>query len=402
MTGAAAATSGVPVASPPSRRAHATSIQTSLKARACARIDALADLLLDISHRIHEDPELAFREIRASSLLAETASRFGMRTTRPAHGLPTAFRAESGSRGPLVVICCEYDALPGLGHGCGHNIVAAVGLGAALALADPALHGAGRITLLGTPAEEGGGGKIVLLRRGAFLNAAAVLLAHPGQVDSANARFRAAQRLEVSFRGRAAHAAMAPGAGRNALDAAVSAYQALAATRAGLNFGEHISAVLSGGRSANVVPDLATLSVMVRAPHASSLQNLAKRVDLAAQSGATASLCSYVMQTHGPTYAGFTADPRLVRICEANMRCIGRTPLEVPERDLHRAGSTDLGNVSQVVPSAHPKLAITSASQHSAAFARAARSETGDRAVLDGAKLLALTAIDIWGTTEGG
>lgn len=390
-----------PTSSPPapwaaSGRSQTPNCREVLKERACARVDALSDLLVEVSHQIHDRPELAFREFAASSMLADIAGRFGMLSIRPFCGLSTAFRATSGSRGPRVVFCCEYDALPDIGHGCGHNVVAAAGLGAALALVEPANRGAGRVALLGTPAEEGGGGKIILLRRGAFCGATAVLLAHPGNTDSANARFRAAQRLEVRFAGRAAHAAMAPAEGRNALDAAISAYQGLSSLRAALGFGETFSAILSGGHSANVVPDRARLSVLVRAPRVASLRSLVEQVDRVARAGAYATGCSYSLRRSGSVYADFAAHPCLVRCCEANMRRVGRHPVEISERELEQAGSTDLANVSQVVAAAHPKLAISSAPQHSAAFAQAARGPRGDAAVVDAAKILAMTAIDVW------
>ena len=369
----------------------------ALKRGLCAAVDALADELVALSHALHGHPEPAFRETWSSVTLAGFARSHGLVVEHPAYGLPTAFRASAGARGPLVVVCCEYDALPGLGHACGHNIVAAAGLGAVLALAPLAGAGRGRVVALGTPAEEGGGGKVVLLRRGAFDGASAALLAHPGQRDSVDARFRAAAPLEAVFRGLASHAAMAPQAGRNALDAAVLAHQALAAARPTLVFGDQVTSVMAeGGRLANVVPDRAVLAVLTRAETTDGLARLATVVRRAAAAGAAATGCRYAVCRTGASYRELRGDPWLARRAEANLRRLGRRVAAEGDRAVLVAGSSDLGNVSHLVPTIHPKLAITDQPQHSRAFAHAARSATGDRAVVDGAKALAMTALDVW------
>lgn len=370
------------------------------KRRVCAYVDAIAGRLVALSHALHDHPETAYREYRASALLADFARTHGLRSERPAYGLPTAFRATAGTRGPVVGLCCEYDAVPGLGHACGHNIVAAAAVGAAVALAPLARTGLGTVVALGTPAEEGGGGKILLLERGAFDGLAAVLLVHPGNRDSVDARFRAAAPLGVVFRGRASHAAMAPQAGRNALDAALLAHRALDAARASLGFGDHLAMILTeGGRAVNVVPDRAVLSVMTRAEARSGLARLEGHVRRAAEAGATATGCSYVVRRSGPTYEDLRSDPWLGRQCAENLTRLGRRLSTEGDRAVQTAGSSDLGNVSKLVPAIHPKLAITQHPQHSDDFARAARSPAGDRAVIDGAKALAMTATDVWNTT---
>ncbi len=369
----------------------------ALRRGVCARIDALAPGLVALSHSLHEHPEPAFAETWSSATLAAFARSHGLAVEHPAYGLPTSFRAAAGSRGPMVVVCCEYDALPGLGHGCGHNIVSAAGLGAVVALAPLAASGHGRVIGLGTPAEEAGGGKVVLLRRGAFAGASAALLVHPGQRDSVDARFRAAAPLQVVFRGLASHAAMAPQAGRNALDAAVLAHQALAAARSALAFGDQVTAVVTeGGRVANVVPDRAVLAVLTRAETTDGLARLATVVRRAAAAGAVATGCRYAVRGTGASYRELRADPWLTRRAESNLRRLGRRVVAEGDRAVLVAGSTDLGNVSHLVPTIHPKLAITDQPQHSHAFAHAARSATGDRAVVDGAKALAMTTLDVW------
>ncbi len=296
-----------------------------------------------------------------------------------------------------MVLCCEYDALPTLGHGCGHNVVAAASAGAAAVLAPLAGNRHGRLTALGTPAEEGGGGKIELLRRGAFDGATAALLAHPGPSDQVRASFRAASGLRVIFAGRAAHAAMAPAHGRNALDAAVVTYGALSAARSALGYGDQITAVLTrGGDAPTVVPQSAELRVMVRAATTVGLAPLTATVRRIAAAGAAATSCAVRVVTDGPTYRELHTDAVLATSLDRHLRELGRTPRGPDPRDLLTAGSTDMGNVSHVVPTAHPKLAIGAQAPHSRAFAAAAASPAADAAVLDGAKVLALTALDVW------
>lgn len=365
-----------------------------------AAVGDLAPRLLALSHDLHAHPETAWHEHRASARVGAFLGAAGLAVEHPALGLPTALRGTAGEHGPLVVLCCEYDALPGLGHGCGHNVVAAAAAGAGAVLAPRAAEAGGRVVVLGTPAEEGGGGKIELLRRGAFDGAAAALLVHPGPHDQARATFRAAAACRVTFHGRAAHAAMAPETGRNALDAAVLAYQALGAARTTLGFGDLVTSVVTeGGTAPNVVPDRAVLRVMTRAVAAPRLEALRAVVRRAADAGARATGCTVSLEAEGPTYREVRSDPVLARLAEGHLRRLGRAPRPPSERDVLSAGSTDLGNVSHRVPVVHPKLAIGDVAQHSAAFARAAASPAGDRAVLDGAALLALLTLDIWNTT---
>ncbi|RJS47280.1 amidohydrolase [Nocardioides cavernaquae] len=374
-----------------------TTDATLVAAPVADEVRHLATGLLGLSHDLHAHPELAWREHRSSATVATFLGRHGLQVQHPAHGLPTAFRASAGQDGPLVILCCEYDALPGLGHGCGHNVIAAAAAGAGAVLASRAAKLGGRVVVLGTPAEEGGGGKIELLRRGAFHGAAAVLLVHPGRHDQVRATFRAAASYRITFHGRAAHAAMAPETGRNALDAAVLAYQALAAARSTLRFGDQITAVIvEGGTAPNVVPARAVLRAMTRAATSAGLAALADDVRRAAEAGARATRCAQVVEPDGPVYRDVRSDPALARLAEHHLRSLGRSPLPPSPRDVLTAGSTDLGNVSHAVPALHPKLSIGDVPQHSTAFARAAVSPAGDRAVLDGATLLSLLTLDIW------
>jgi len=202
-----------------------------LKQAVCDRVDELADTLLDASHRIHANPELNFEEHFAHELLTDVLEREGVPPARHAFDLATAFDAEAGSTGPTIAVLCEYDALPSIGHACGHNIIATAGLGAGLAAAFVAEAAGGRVRIMGTPAEEGGGGKVIMARHGAFMNVDAAMMVHPADVDLLRMDCIAIQGLLVEYHGKAAHASAAPWEGRNALDAAVLGYMNVAAMR---------------------------------------------------------------------------------------------------------------------------------------------------------------------------
>ncbi|MDP9005767.1 MAG: M20 family peptidase, partial [Actinomycetota bacterium] len=203
----------------------------ALKARMCQRVDELTDDLIDVAREIHAHPELAFEERFAHDLLTSILERQGLEVTRGAWDLPTAFDGRAGDDGPTVAICCEYDALPGIGHACGHNVIAAAGLGAGLAAATVAGDAGATVRILGTPAEEGGAGKVLMAERGALDGVDAAMMVHPAGADLATMDAIAAAMLEVEYHGRAAHAAAAPHEGRNALDAAVLGYVNVAALR---------------------------------------------------------------------------------------------------------------------------------------------------------------------------
>ena len=243
------------------------------KARAAAAVEARADQLLDISHRIHENPELGFAEYFAHDLLADAAEGAGLAVQRQAYGVETAFAARAGSSGPLVAILCEYDALPGIGHACGHNIIAASGLGAGLAAAEVVEELGGRLLILGTPAEEGGGGKVRLIDGGALEGVDAAIMLHPAGLELAEMQTLAVQQLHARYHGRAAHAAAAPHVGRNALDGAVLGYVAAAALRQHIGTDERLHGIFTdGGQKPNIVPAYAETNWYVRSPTTARLE----------------------------------------------------------------------------------------------------------------------------------
>jgi amidohydrolase len=367
-----------------------------VKAAAATVVDEIAADLLALSHDLHAHPETAFRETRSVGQIAKLAAARGLPVRIVIGGLDTAFVASAGS-GPTVVILCEYDALPRLGHACGHNVIAAASLGAALALARVAREAGGCVRLVGTPAEEGlGGGKVLLARAGLFDGARAAMMVHPSSYDTATPNITAAAGLLLTAHGRAAHAAMYPERGVNALDAVVLGYSAMAALRAHLPRGARADGVIPhGGDAANVVPDRAVADVLVRHPNRAGLAGVRDRVVGCYRHGAAAVGATLTVEAVGVPYDDLRPAPALARAYAANARALGRRlvgPEGLP------AGSTDVGNVSHLLPTIQPHMAIAprEVASHSAEFAVAAASPAADRAVLDGAKALAFTAIDVW------
>lgn len=227
----------------------------TLKGAMCAHIDANADTLLRVSHEIHANPEENFEEHFAHALLTDTLTAAGLDVDRGAYGLDTAFAARVGERGPNIAVLLEYDALPAIGHACGHNVIAAAGLGAGLAAAALATEAGGRVTILGTPAEEGGGGKVFMVERGALDGVDAAMMVHPADADLTTMNAVAIHRLDVVFHGQPAHAAAYPWKGVNALDAAVLGYMNVAALRQHIRPNERIHGVFTdGGDKPNIVP----------------------------------------------------------------------------------------------------------------------------------------------------
>ena len=206
------------------------------------------DVLVDLSRQIHARPELGYEEHFAHDLLTRVLEDEGLSVTRSARGIDTAFEARAGSDGPTVAVLCEYDALPAIGHACGHNVIAAAGLGAGLAAAALADELGGRVVVIGTPAEEGGGGKLRLIDAGAFAGVDAALMVHPADADLLAMDVIAVHEVVVSYTGEAAHAAAYPHRGRNALDAAVLGYVNVAALRQHIAPGERIHGIISRWR----------------------------------------------------------------------------------------------------------------------------------------------------------
>jgi amidohydrolase len=369
------------------------------KARMCDEVDKRQAALLEASHQIHEHPELGFQEHFAHDLLTSILDDEQLSPERGAYGVPTAFAARAGTDGPVVAVLCEYDALPGIGHACGHNVIAAAGLGAGLAAAALADELGGRVVVLGTPAEEGGGGKVRMAENGAFDDVDAAMMVHPAGADLCTMDAIAIQQIWTEYHGQAAHAAAFPHKGRNALDAAVLGYINVAALRQHIRPGERIHGVFTdAGDKPNIVPRHAAAQWYVRAADFERLEALKLRVFACLQAGADAAGCEMTYEWKEPPYANLVDNDPFIRLYADNARALGRDVLDPRQADLHVVGSTDMGNVSHLVPSIHPMIKVSPAhiSIHTPEFAAYARDDEGDRAVIDGAKAMAMTVADLW------
>lgn len=369
----------------------------TLKENAKAAFDSVEDELQGISRWMYENPETAFEEVESSRRLAKFLSDNGFEVTHPAYDIDTAFEATAGSSGPRVVLCAEYDALPGVGHACGHNIIATSSIGAGAALAGLADDLGIRVTVLGTPAEEGGGGKIDLIKAGAFENAAASMLIHPSIKNMADPRILAAQGILVEYHGRTAHAAATPHVGINALDAFVQAYNNIATLRQQFEPGDRVHGVIEvGGGAANVIPDYTRSSWIVRSETAERFEVLKTRVIECFQAAATATGCTLEYTTQWDPYIDLVSSPVLARLFVDNAKAIGRAMPTFAETGERTYASSDMGNVSHVVPSIHPSLKIeTEAVNHQPEFAAATITPSGEEAIRDGALAMAYTIIDM-------
>jgi amidohydrolase len=361
------------------------------------------DRLTGLSHRLHAHPETAWHEEKAAAWVSAELADGGFEVQTGAFELPTAFIARAGS-GPLHIgICAEYDALPGVGHACGHNIIAASSVGAGLALAGVADDLGLTVTVLGTPAEEGGGGKVFMLERGAFDGLHTAMMIHPGPVDVAEARPFAVSHMLVRFRGKATHAAAYPEQGINAADAFTVAQVAIGLLRQQLLPSTRVHGVVThAGDAPNIIPDATEGRWYVRAETVDELAALEPKIRRCFEAGALATGCELEIEAEAPPYADFRNDPDLLPLYRANAERLGREFLPAGAGGaaalagrMNRA-STDMGNVSQVIPAIHPYIGIDSlpAVNHQKEFAAHCVTAAADRALTDGATGLAWTVAD--------
>ncbi len=365
---------------------------------ATVAVEQARDDLLELSHFIHAHPELGYVEFESAEAVARLAERYGFEVERGAAGLATAFRATAGN-GPLhVAFCAEYDALPDVGHACGHNIIAASSLGAAIGLAAVASELGLTVVLLGTPSEEGGGGKIDLLRAGYFDDVHAAMMIHPWPSDRLDAACLAVDHFEVRYDGREAHASAAPWEGVNALDALTVAQVALSLARQQFRPGDQLHGiVVEGGSAANIIPSRVVGRYMARSVTSARLADLRERLQQCFRAGAVATGASLTVTDLGSSFSHMESDPEILQHYRDVAESLGRS------FELDDAGeppptlSTDMANVSLAVPSIHPLFAIPTggAVNHQPEFAAACVGDAADRAVVQGAIALALTAVEI-------
>jgi len=370
---------------------------TALKKTIKESIDSQAVTLKKIAQDIHDNPELGFHENQAAAWLTDHLKQNGFTIEMGIADLATAWRATYGSGKPVIAFVGEYDALPEVGHACGHNLIGTASVGAAVASRALADKFGGTIQMIGTPAEELYGGKIPMVKKGIFNGLDAAMLVHPGSESTAITRALAVVTLYVEYFGREAHAAAHPEQGINALDAMIIGYNGVAALRQHIPSSARIHGVITdGGKAANVVPGYSAGNFLVRAMDLKYLEELKERVLNCFRAGAlaTGAELSYHWDEHA--YEPLKANIALAELFAANIRSLGRD-IELDDTS-HAIGSTDMGNVSQVTPSLHGFLAIApkGISGHTKEFAMYAGSEEGFKGMLDAAAGLALTAADLF------
>jgi amidohydrolase len=386
--------------------AEPTGPQADAKRRLAGAVLSAADEILDLSHRIHAMPEVAFEERQAATLVAETLRRHGYEVEHPAGSLETAVRAMrrggrgggAGGEGPRIAVLAEYDALPGLGHGCGHNTMAASGVGAAIALAALADEIAGEIVFLGTPAEERGSGKAIMIADGLFAGVDAALLFHPCDRNHVGSFPLASEDVEVVFHGLQAHAAADPWKGRNALDAMILLFGSIGLWRQQLRPDARVHGIIQeGGTAANIIPDRTKAWFMLRSPDQPYYEVIKARfrelVDAAALATDTTAEITFTggamtMKPNATLEARWVANAAAYGVADQ-----GPDP---------NSGSTDMGNVSWVCPTIHPELSIAREGTpgHSILFRDAAVTPEADRTTLLASILVAQTAWELFADPE--
>jgi amidohydrolase len=361
-------------------------------------ITAARDELVALSHFIHAHPELGYEEYESAGVVMATLENAGFSLERNAANLPTAFKASVGTGALHLVLCAEYDALPDVGHACGHNIIAAVSVGAALGLAPLVDELDLTVTVLGTPSEEGGGGKIDLINAGYFNDVHAALMIHPWPTERLEATCLAVDHFEVTYLGKEAHASAAPFEGVNALDALTIAQVAIGLLRQQLRPGDQVHGiVVESGSAANIIPARALGRFMARSLTTERLATLRERLNACFEAGALATGATLQIKELGSQFSHMVSDPEMLAHYRASAEALGRR-FDLDDEGVAKPTiSTDMANVSLVVPSIHPLLMIPTngAVNHQPEFTAACVTPAADQAVLDGAIALSHTAIGV-------
>jgi amidohydrolase len=370
---------------------------STTKDRIAQAVDRLGDELEALSRRIHDHPELGYQEVQASAWLVEFLDGQGLKVERGVAGVPTAFRATiDNGDGPTIAIMCEYDALPGIGHACGHNVIATAGAGAGAALA--ALRDGlptGRVHVVGTPAEEGGGGKVKLIKGGVFDGVDAAMMIHGWDKWIGHQDLLGIVRVGFEFTGKSAHASADPWEGLNALDAVIQTFNNVSMLRQQVRPDCRIHGIVTNGGSApNIIPELASALFYVRAPRLDEMWALHRRVIACAEGAARATGTTLKVIELEHAYEPMKRNEALLGVFRRNMAALG-VPESPPVTD--RLGSSDVGNVSQVVPTIQPlvKIAPEGTPIHSRAFEAAAVSPLAREGLLAAAKVMAMTTYDL-------
>ena len=377
-------------------------MDNNLKKAASSTIDENTEELKTLSEKIWSLPELCYKEYEAHDLLTDFLEKKGFSVERSYTGIETAFRATFGSGRPNVCVICEYDALPEIGHACGHNLIAEAGVAAGLGLKaalEPSNAPKGRLTVMGTPAEEGGGGKIKLINNGAFEDIDIAMMVHPAPHSAIRLICTCISSLQVTYTGKAAHAAAFPWEGVNALDAAVMAYTSISVLRQQMKPTWRVHGIITnGGAKPNIIPEKTSMEYYIRAPNKSDLASLRNKVDCCFEAAAKSTGCNVEILENMATYLDIANNSTLAKKFGDNWGALGASFDDIYEL----GGSTDMGNVSYTVPSIHPCYRIGSGSEvnHTREFTAVANMPEAHAETLVAAKAMAHTCIDVL-TTDG-
>lgn len=370
----------------------------SVKSNFKKSLDEIFNELCDVSSWMYENPELGFEEFKTSKYLVEYINKYASNTIFPTHNLETAFEITFGDKGPLTVICVEYDALPEIGHACGHNIIATAAIGAGLALRNYVNELGIRVKLLGTPAEEGGGGKIVLLDNGAFEDAACSMMIHPGIENVVNPTFTTIQQYTVEYFGKDAHAAGAPEEGINALDAQIQLFVNASTYRQQMLQTNRMHGVIrEGGFKPNIIPSYTKSEWYLRSLNKEGLEKIESDFYNFVNAAALATKCDVKISSPDYIYQEIKNNQTMYELYQENSKDIGRDMILQKDAVRPGLGSTDMGNISQAFPSIHPMLGIdgNGAVNHQPEYAAATLSDSGKKAIYDGAYAMGATIIDL-------
>lgn len=372
----------------------------SLKEEVCEAVDALTELLTGLSTEIHKTPELSFEEHKAVQLITAALHEGRFKIEKGIAGLETAFLATHPSRsnGPRVALLAEYDALPGVGHACGHNIIAGSAVGAALAVGKIKERLPGTLQILGCPGEEKGGGKIIMVEKGVFGGVDIAMMVHPETKNTGTRKNLTLVPLEITFEGKSAHASAAPEQGINALNAVIQTFNSINALREHLPSDASIHGIIThGGERTNIVPAFAQCRFSVRSPRRTHRDELVAKLKNCARGSALAMGCKVRFDHFDQIYDSMRINEPLETAFLDNLESLG---IEVTKDLEQERGSTDAANVSQVVPTLHAYVAIApeGIKPHTVEFAQAASSANGMHAMIHAAKALAMTAVDVFGS----
>jgi len=374
-------------------------LRSELRQQVVQEVDRLRDRLVEISRTIHSNPELGLKEYKSSELLVGELEKNGFTVERKVAGMDTAFKATFKGRqgGPTIALLAEYDALPEIGHACGHNLIATIALGAGLALSKVMSRLKGDVLVLGTPDEEGSGGKVTMMESGLLKDIDAAMIVHPSSKTQVIADILAISSVEIKFKGKAAHASSSPDKGINALDAVIQTFNGINALRQHVRSDVRIHGIITdGGKRPNIVPETAAAFFFVRAADRKYKEKILRRVKKCAQGAAAATGAKLEFVVRPRALDDMKNNMTMAKLFEKNLKVLGEK-VRAPDPKAGK-GSTDMGNVSYVVPSIHPSIAIgpRKLAGHSREFAEASVSERGHEAMLVAAKAMAMTSVDLF------